>query len=112
MGTAQFLGQSAYLKKGLRSEMSKKLDIELEYCTMWNYLPEAVSLTEEVMREYDYDIGSYKIVTARDGKFEFSINGELIFSKLETGRFPSNEEIKEAIKARIPQEVPMGFKPS
>ena len=56
------------------------------------------------MREYDYDIASYKIITAHEGKFEFSIDGELVHSKLETGRFPSNEEIKEAIKARLPQE--------
>ena len=70
-----------------------------------NYLPEAVSLTEEVMREYDYDIETFKIITASQGKFEVRIDGELVFSKLETGRFPSNEEIKEAIKARLPEEA-------
>ncbi len=56
------------------------------------------------MREYDYDIETFKIVTAKEGKFEVTIDGELVFSKLETGRFPSNEEIKEAIKARLPQQ--------
>ena len=55
------------------------------------------------MREYDYDIETFKIVTASQGKFEVTIDGELVFSKLETGRFPSNEEIKEAVKARIPE---------
>ena len=44
-------------------------------------------------------------VTASQGKFEVRIDGELVFSKLETGRFPSNEEIKEAIKARLPEEA-------
>ena len=50
------------------------------------------------MREYDYDIETFKIITASQGKFEVRIDGELVFSKLETGRFPSNEEIMEAIK--------------
>ena len=50
------------------------------------------------MREYDYDIATFKIVTASQGKFEVRIDGETVFSKLETGRFPSNEEIKETIK--------------
>ena len=48
------------------------------------------------MREYDYDIATFKIVTASQGKFEVRIDGETVHSKLETGRFPSNEEIKEA----------------
>lgn len=55
------------------------------------------------MREYDYDIDTFKIITAKEGKFEVRIDGETVFSKLETGRFPSNEEIKEAVKARIPE---------
>ena len=55
------------------------------------------------MREYDYYIETFKIVTASQGKFEVRIDGETVFSKLETGRFPSNEEIKEAVKARIPE---------
>ena len=57
------------------------------------------------MREYDYDIETFKIITATQGKFEVRIDGETVFSKLETGRFPSNEEIKEAVKARIPEPV-------
>ena len=57
------------------------------------------------MREYDYDIETFKIVTASQGKFEVRIDGETVHSKLETGRFPSNEEIKEAIKARLPEEA-------
>ena len=55
------------------------------------------------MREFDYDIETFKIITATQGKFEVRIDGETVFSKLETGRFPSNEEIKEAVKARIPE---------
>ena len=58
------------------------------------------------MREYDYDIASYKLVTASQGKFEFRINGETVFSKLETGRFPDPAEIKEAIKERLEAPSP------
>ena len=61
-------------------------------------------MTEEVMREYDYDIASYKLITGSGGKFEVTIDGELVFSKLETGRFPDASEIKDAIKARLKEE--------
>lgn len=69
-------------------------------------MPEAVSLTEEVMREYDYDIGTYTLITASQGKFEVRIDGETVFSKLETGRFPDPAEIKDAIKERLEAPSP------
>jgi len=35
-----------------------------------------------------------EFVKSSGGAFEVSLDGELIFSKLNTGRFPSPEEIK------------------
>jgi len=35
----------------------------------------------------------------RRGAFEVSVNGKLIFSKLEEGRFPEPKELKESIEA-------------
>uniref|UniRef100_A0AAX7TBL9 Selenoprotein W, 2a n=1 Tax=Astatotilapia calliptera TaxID=8154 RepID=A0AAX7TBL9_ASTCA len=34
-------------------------------------------------------------LTGEDNSFEVSVNGELIYSKLETGEFPDNEEVSE-----------------
>jgi selenoprotein W-related protein len=58
-------------------------------------------MTEEVMKEYDYDISSFKLITGSGGRFEVTIDGALVFSKLETGRFPDAKEIKEAIASRL-----------
>ncbi|MFQ5934133.1 MAG: Rdx family protein [Dehalococcoidia bacterium] len=69
-------------------------------------MPEAVSMTEEVMREYEYDIESFKLITGGGGKFEVSIDSETVFSKLETGRFPDASEIKDAIKMRLEAASP------
>ena len=57
------------------------------------------------MKEYDYRISTFNIITAPQGKFEVTIDSETVHSKLETDRFPSNEEIIEAIKARLPEEA-------
>lgn len=42
-----------------------------------------------------------KLVPADEGRFEVSLDGELVYSKLETGDFPENKEILNQIKARI-----------
>lgn len=35
------------------------------------------------------------------GRFEVSVNGVLIYSKLETGRFPTNDEIIRLIEEHL-----------
>ena len=81
--------------------MAKKLNIEIEYGAASGCLGEAVRVMQEVMREHDCDIHSFKFVVGKEGKFDVRIDGDLAFSRRESGRLPGVEEIKEAIKARL-----------
>lgn len=40
-----------------------------------------------------------KIIKGKKGEFEVVVDGELIFSKTELGRFPEHDEILEKIPA-------------
>ena len=88
------------------------LSITLEYCTPWNYTARAVSLTEEVLseREIEYFIKDWKLVPASGGKFEVTINGELVWSKKQLGRHAESGEVKEAIQKFLKPLIPEGFK--
>ena len=81
--------------------MPTKLNIEIEYGRASGGFREAVGLMQEVMRERDYDVDSFKFVVGEEGKFDVRIDGELVFSRRELGRHPGVEEIKGAIKARL-----------
>ena len=61
--------------------MSQKYKIILEYCVPWNYLPQAVRATEEVLADYQHLIESFDLITGTRGAFEFRVDGELLFSK-------------------------------
>ena len=39
------------------------------------------------------DLGQLVLVPADGGRFEVTVDGELIFSKIAEGRFPESEEI-------------------
>ena len=39
-----------------------------------------------------------ELIASGGGAFEVVVDGQLIFSKLKTGRFPEDEEILEAIQ--------------
>jgi len=64
-------------------------------------VPEAVSLAQEIMDTFGQKFGSLTLIPSDGGRFEVSLDGKLIFSKLATGRFPENKEVLDQIKAQV-----------
>ena len=58
-------------------------------------------MTEQLLGEYPDNIESMTILPSDDGRFEVSINGDLVFSKLAQKRHPDIREIREIIKPRL-----------
>jgi selenoprotein W-related protein len=56
-------------------------------------------LTETLLKKYKQDITNLILVPSSGGKFEVSVNDKLIFSKKKEGRFPTNQEILDKLKA-------------
>jgi len=57
-------------------------------------------LAEQLLVAHKQDIAAFSLVPSDRGKFELSLNGELIFSKLQEGRFPDDGEVEALIDAR------------
>jgi len=55
-------------------------------------------LAVQLMEYYKQDIGTMQLVPSDGGRFEVSVNDQLIFSKLEEDRFPEYKEIKKGIQ--------------
>ena len=53
------------------------------------------------MDTFGQKFDSLQLKPSDGGRFEVSLDGKLIFSKLETERFPSNKEILDQIKSRV-----------
>ena len=58
-------------------------------------------MTEELLGEFETNVASWKLVPSNGGVFEFSLNGELLFSKKELGRHAEIDEIRKLLKARL-----------
>ena len=63
-------------------------------------------MTEELLAEFETNIASWKLVPSKGGVFEFSLNGELLFSKKELGRHAEIDEIRKLLKARLKGTAP------
>ena len=74
-----------------------KPTLEIEYCTSCNYLPRALWVCAELMPDFQYDLEAVVLRCGTRGAFEVRFDGELLFSKGATGRFPEPDELKQLV---------------
>jgi selenoprotein W-related protein len=54
-----------------------------------------------LLKEFEPEIESITLVPSDGGRFEFSINGELLYSKLQTHRHVEPGEIVNLVKKQL-----------
>jgi len=58
-------------------------------------------LTGKLLTTYKQQIKELKLIPAGGGCFELSVNGELIYSKLQTKQFPDEKWVLDTVGARL-----------
>jgi selenoprotein W-related protein len=58
-------------------------------------------LTTKLLTTYKQKIDSLKLIPAGGGCFEVSVGGNLLYSKLKTGKFPDENAMVDAIGAKL-----------
>ncbi len=62
-----------------------------------------MSLAEHLLTTNQLKIKELKLIPSYGGVFEVTIDGELVHSKRQTGRFPTNEEIQAKVAEKLGQ---------
>jgi len=55
----------------------------------------------ELLKNFEADLASVRLVPSDGGRFEVSVEGELLYSKLRTGRHAEPGEIEKLVARRI-----------
>jgi len=58
-------------------------------------------LTEQLLKAFKQDIEGFTLIPSGGGRFEVSLDGELIYSKLQEKRFPEYDEIEQHLKKKV-----------
>jgi selenoprotein W-related protein len=58
-------------------------------------------LTSKLLGEFKQRIDDLKLIPGGGGCFELTVDGELLYSKLQTGRFPDEKAMIEAMGKRL-----------
>lgn len=72
--------------------------VEIEYCVTCNYRPMAASLGIAIERAVS--IKPALVQSSVSGAFEVLVDGERIFSKTASGRFPDHAEIIKILQEK------------
>ena len=60
-----------------------------------------MSLTEELLKHYEHLVEEIKMIPSDGGKFEVTVNGQLIYSKLSTRRHAEPGEILGLVRKMV-----------
>lgn len=52
-----------------------------------------MSLADELLKNFEFEIRELKLIPSDGGRFEVSVNGQLIYSKLQTKRHAEPGEV-------------------
>ncbi len=59
-------------------------------------------MTEKILTTFKRQVEELTLVPSDGGRFEIYVNGDQIYSKLETGEFPDEDSIIEQLQAKLP----------
>jgi selenoprotein W-related protein len=82
--------------------------LEIEYCRQCRWLLRAAWLAQELLTTFEKELGEVALVPGTNGIFEVRLEGEMLFSRRQHGRFPESKELKQLVRDRIAPERHLG----
>jgi selenoprotein W-related protein len=82
--------------------------LEIRFCPKCRWYTRATWLAQELFITYPDALLELALVPAGVGTFEVVADGEVIFSRAATGRFPEPKELKQALRDRFFPERDLG----
>jgi selenoprotein W-related protein len=87
---------------------SPKPRIEIEYCTQCGFLLRTAWMAQELLTTFVDELGSVTLVPGSGGIFEVRLDGAIVWSRKQEGRFPESKELKQRVRDRIAPDKNLG----
>ena len=77
-------------------------NIAITYCRLCGWLLRASWMAQELLTTFAEEVGTVALTPdASGGVFEVRVDGHLVWSRKEQGRFPDIKELKQLVRDRI-----------
>lgn len=82
--------------------------VSIEYCTQCRWLLRAGWMAQELLTTFVDELGEVALMPGKGGVLDVRVDGELVYSRKETGRFPEMKEIKQLVRDRVAPDKNLG----
>jgi selenoprotein W-related protein len=82
--------------------------VEIHYCTGCRWLMRAGWTAQELLTTFEDEIGELALVPGAGGVFDVRVDGVLVWSREEQGRFPELKELKQLVRDRVAPDRHLG----
>ena len=74
--------------------------VEILYCRQCHWLLRAAWMAQELLSTFEEELGGVTLRSGIGGVFVVSIDGDVVWSRKDEGRFPEITELKQRVRDR------------
>lgn len=86
--------------------------LKIVYCTQCRWLFRASWMAQELLTTFEQELDEVALSPDTGGTFDITLNGNVIFSREEQGRFPESKELKQLVRDQIAPDRDLGHSDS
>lgn len=90
------------------TETSTKPRVAITYCTQCNWLLRSAWMAQELLSTFSEDLAEVALVPATGGRFDITLDGEILWERKRDGGFPGPKELKQRIRDAIDPDRDLG----
>jgi selenoprotein W-related protein len=82
--------------------------IAIHYCTQCRWMLRAAWMQQELLTTFQDELTEVALRPGTGGVFDIHLNGELVWSRKQEGRFPDIKELKQKVRDLVSPERDLG----
>lgn len=82
--------------------------VTIVYCTGCKWLLRSAWMAQELLTTFEDELDELSLRPGSGGVFEVHVNGSLVWSRKEAGRFPDIKELKQRVRDEISPDRSLG----
>jgi selenoprotein W-related protein len=82
--------------------------VTIQYCRQCRWLLRAAWMAQELLTTFEDELGGVTLIPGTGGIFVVRIDGDVVWSRKDEGRFPEITELKQRVRDRAAPDKPLG----
>jgi selenoprotein W-related protein len=82
--------------------------ITIHYCNQCRWMLRASWMAQELLTTFEEELDAVTLRPGTGGVYDIHLNGELVWSRKQEGRFPDIKELKQKVRDMVSPERDLG----